>query len=42
MIDVDLIKNLLLNETGLTDWAKEELKIAREEGETSYTSFEKL
>ena len=42
MIDVTLIKNVLLNEMELTDWAKEELKTAREEGESNYSSLEEL
>lgn len=41
-IDVALIKNVFLNEGELTDWAKEELKKAREEDESEYTSLEKL
>jgi len=42
MIDVALIKETLLNEIELTDWAKEELKKAREEDESEYTPFEDL
>ena len=42
MIDITLIKNFLLNETELTDWAKEELKKAREEDESKYTSLDEL
>ncbi len=42
MIDVALIKNAFLNEGELTDWAKEELKKAREEDENEYTSLEDL
>ncbi|MBS3079006.1 hypothetical protein J4218_02705 [Candidatus Pacearchaeota archaeon] len=34
IIDVAIIKNTLLNETELTDWAKEELKKARMENES--------
>jgi hypothetical protein len=42
MIDVALIKNAFLDEGELTDWAKEELKKAREEDEGEYTSLEEL
>ena len=42
MIDVALIKETLLNETELTDWAKEELKRAREENESEYISIDKI
>ena len=42
MIDVALIKETLLNETELTDWAKEELKMAREENESEYISIDKI
>ncbi len=42
MIDVSLIKNAFLNEGELTNWAKEELKRAREENEIGYTSLDGL
>jgi len=42
MIDVALIKETLLNETELTDWAKEELKMARKENESEYISIDKI
>lgn len=42
MIDVALIKNAFLNEGELTDWAKEELKKAREENKSEYISLDKL
>lgn len=42
IIDVTLIKGALLNETELTPWAKEELKKAREEDESEYTSLDEL
>ena len=42
MIDVALIKNAFLNEGELTDWAKKELKRAREEDESEYTSLDEL
>ncbi len=42
MIDVALIKNMLLNEGELTDWAKEELKKARESDESEYASLDQL
>ena len=42
MVDVALIKNAFLDEGELTDWAKEELKKAREEDESEYTSLEEL
>ena len=41
-IDVALIKSTLLNETELTDLAKKELKKAREENESEYTSLDEL
>ncbi len=44
--DVELIKSLLLtkvdDEGELTDWAKDELKKAREESVEDYTSLEDL
>ena len=42
MIDVALIKNAFLEEGELTDWAKEELKKAREEDESECTSLNEL
>ena len=42
MIDVAIIKSTLLNEIELTDWAKEELKKAREENESEYISLNEL
>jgi len=41
-IDVALIKNAFLNEGELTDWAKEELKKAREENINEYISLDDL
>ena len=41
-IDINLIKEILLNERELTGWAKKELKIAREEDENNYLSLEEL
>ena len=38
--ELDLIKNVLLFEGELTDWAKSELKRAREEDESEYVSLE--
>ncbi len=40
--DVELIKNILMSEGELTDWAKNELKNAREESEDEYTPLEEL
>ena len=40
--DMELIKNVLLSEGELTDWAKEELAKAREENEDEYISLEAL
>ena len=40
--DVALIKNILISEGELTNWAKEELKKAREESVDDYTSLEDL
>ena len=34
MVDVALIRNVLLNENELSDWAKKELKTARDEEES--------
>ena len=42
IVDVALIKNAFLDEGELTDWAKEELKKAREEDESEYISLEEL
>ena len=42
IIDVAIIKSTLLNEIELTDWAKEELKKAREENESEYISLSEL
>ena len=42
IVDVALIKNAFLEEGELTDWAKDELKKAREENESEYTSLDKL
>jgi len=42
VIDVALIKNAFLNEGELTDWAKEELKKAREEDEENYIDLDDL
>jgi len=42
MTDVALIKSVLFEERELTDWAKRELKKAREENEERYISLEKL
>jgi len=42
MVDVALIKNLLVEKGELTDWAKKELKKAREEDESEYTSLDEL
>ena len=40
--DIELIKNILISEGGLTAWAKEELAEAREESEDNYTSLSDL
>ena len=40
--DVELIKNILMSEGELTDWAKKELKNARNEPESRYISHENL
>lgn len=42
MVDIAIIKSTLLNETELTDWAKEELKKAREENESECISLNEL
>ena len=40
--DLELIKNILLSEGELTDWAKNALKEARAEDESKYTDLEEL
>ena len=40
--DVELIKNILMSEGELTEWAKNELARAREEKEEDYTDFSGL
>lgn len=40
--DVELLKNVLLSDGELSDWAKEALAKAREENEDSYVSLEDL
>ena len=40
MRDVELIKNMLMSEGELTDWAKKELSEARNRSESSYVSLE--
>jgi hypothetical protein len=40
--DLELIKNILASEGKLTEWAKQELKRAREEDESNYTDLEDL
>lgn len=42
MTDVALIKSVLFEERELTDWAKSELKKAREGNEEEYISLERL
>jgi len=42
MTDVALIKSVLFEERELTDWAKSELKKAREQSEEEYISLEEL
>lgn len=42
MRDVELIKNILLSEGELTQWAKNALEKAREEGKSEYTDLEDL
>lgn len=42
MVDIVLIKNVFLEEGELTDWAKNELKKAREEDESEYISLNEL
>ena len=38
--DVELIKNILMSEGELSDWAKEELQEARKRTEKDYVSLE--
>ena len=40
--DIELIKNILLSEGDLTNWAKNELIKARNEKEENYVSLEEL
>ena len=40
--DLELIKNILLSEGKLTDWAKNALEEARAEDESKYTDLEEL
>ena len=40
--DLELIKNILMSEGELTDWAKNSLKEARKEKESEYTDLEDL
>ena len=40
--DLELIKNILMSEGELTDWAKNSLKGARKEKESEYTDLEDL
>lgn len=40
--ELDLIKNILISEGELTDWAKTELEKARLESEGEYTDLEDL
>ena len=42
MVDVALIRNVLLNENELSDWAKKELKTARDEEESEIVKLRKL
>ena len=42
MLDVALIKVALFEKNELTEWAKIELKKARDDSEESYTSLEEL
>ncbi len=46
MAEVSLIKNVLMKgrdeEGNLSDWAKDELAVARREGEDNFTSLEDL
>ncbi len=40
--DIELIKNILISEGELTEWAKDTLKKARAEEESKYTDLEDL
>ena len=40
--ELDFIKSMLISEGELSDWAKEELKKAREEDESGYTDLEDI
>jgi hypothetical protein len=40
--DIELIKNHLLSETELTDWARKELEEARNAPRESYVSLEEM
>jgi len=40
--DIDLIKNILLSEGELTDWAKKELTKARNQKKEEYTNIDEL
>lgn len=40
--DIELIKNLLLSEGELTDWAKNELATARETADSVFISMEDI
>lgn len=40
--DVELIKNMLMSEGELTDWAKKELSEARRRPASSYVSLEEV
>ncbi len=42
IVDVSLLKNTLLDEGELSDWAKEELAKARAEPEENYLSSEEV
>ena len=47
ILDVKLMKEILLtnglySEENLSDWARKELQVAREEDEENYVSFESL
>jgi hypothetical protein len=40
--EIALLRNVLLSEGELSDWAKEKLEVARLEDESSYTDLEDL
>lgn len=40
--DIEIIKNILMSEGGLTPWAKKQLDKSRKESEDTYTSLEEL